>query len=102
MTVVHRIAHGSGPAWHARSGLGAPGVISDEMPPTQSMLDGKYYTSKAALRATYRPSGNREGARFVEVGNDPALLRPRPKPAPDRKAIRQAVGRAFARAGFGG
>ena len=77
MTVIYRIAHAPAPAFHARAMLGAPGVISDEMAPTQSMLDGKYYTSKAALRRTYRPSGNAEGARFAEVGNDPSLLRPR-------------------------
>jgi hypothetical protein len=76
-------------------------VISDEMAPTQSMLDGKYYTSKAALRRTYRPSGNAEGAHFAEVGNDPSLLRPRKKPTPDRRAIQASVGKAFARAGFG-
>ena len=101
MTIIHRTPHAAAPASHKRARLGAPMVISDEMPPTQSMLDGKYYTSKAALRATYRPSGNAEGARFVEVGNDPAMLRPRPKPGPDRKAIRDSVGRAFARSGLG-
>ena len=71
MTVIHRISHAPEPALHKRSILGAPMVVSDEMPPTRSMLDGKCYTSKAALRATYRPSGNEEGPCFVEVGNDP-------------------------------
>ena len=80
---------------------GRPRVIADEMAPTQSMLDGKYYTSKAALRQTYIPSGNAEGARFVEVGNDPSMLRPRRKSTPDRSAIKASVGKAFARAGFG-
>ncbi|MGE0238401.1 MAG: hypothetical protein AB7F09_20015 [Parvibaculaceae bacterium] len=100
MTVIHRISHAPEPAFHGRSILGAPMVIADEMPPTRSMLDGKYYTSKAALRATYRPSGNVEGASFVEVGNDPAMSRPRPQPKPDRKAIKAAIGKAFAHAGF--
>jgi hypothetical protein len=100
MTIIFRISHASEPACHARSVLGCPMVINDEMPPTQSMADGKYYTSKAAIRATYRPSGNREGESFAEVGNDPAMFRPRPKPKPDRKAIKDAVGKAFARVGL--
>lgn len=38
--------------------------ISDDMPPTRSPLDGKYYTSKSKLRETYRAAG------VYEVGND--------------------------------
>lgn len=101
MAVLMRISHAVEPAFHKRSILGAPMIASDEMAPTQSMADGKVYTSKAALRATYLPSGNPEGARYTEVGNDPAMFRPRPKPKPDRKAIKAAVGRAFSKAGLG-
>lgn len=101
MAVIMRISHASEPAFHARSILGAPMIASDEMPPTQSMADGKTYTSKAALRATYLPSGNPEGARYTEVGNDPAIFRVPPKPKSDRKAIKAAVGKAFSRAGLG-
>jgi hypothetical protein len=100
MTVIYRISHAPEPPFHARSNHGAPMVINDEMSPTQSMLDGKYYTSKAALRATYKPSGNAEGESYIEVGNDPAMFRPRPKPKPDRKAVKEAVGKAFARVGL--
>lgn len=84
-------------------GLWAPTVISDNQPPIQSMVDGKVYDSKAALRATYRPSGNKEGKYYSEVGNDPSILNPKPfvKPKPDRKAIKAAVGKAFSRAGLG-
>jgi hypothetical protein len=83
--------------------LAAPMVIRDGMDPVQSMLDGKLYDSKRALRATYRPSGNREGKYYSEVGNDPSVLSPKPyvKPKPDRKAIKAAVGKAFSRVGFG-
>lgn len=90
---------------HARpeERLSAPNVISDNQPPVQSMLDGKMYDSKAALRATYRPSGNREGKYYTEVGNDPSILTPKPfvKPKPPRDKIKAAVGRAFSRAGLG-
>lgn len=101
MAVIHRISHAPAPAHHARSSHGLPALIGDEMPPTKNMVDGKMYTSKAAMRATYRPSGNAEGASFAEVGNDPAMFRRPSKPTPDRAAIKATVGRAFSRAGLG-
>jgi len=73
-----------------RSSLPAPMLISDTMEPVQSMVDGRFYTSKAVLRASYRAAG------VVEVGNDPSRLKPKPKPQPNRKAIRQSVEKAFA------
>ena len=85
----------------ARSSLPAPMLISDNLEPTQSMVDGQYYTSKAALRSTYLPSGNKEGARFVEIGGDAAITKPSPKPKPDRNAVKAAVGKAFSQAGLG-
>lgn len=90
------------PVW-TRSNHPAPGVINDTMEPTQSMVDGKLYTSKAALRATYKPSGNRDGKRYAEVGNDSSVTDPKPfqKPKPDRQAIKASVGRAFSQAGLG-
>jgi hypothetical protein len=95
MTVVYRISHAPEPALHARSVHGCPMVIGDTMAPVQSMLDGKLYDSKAALRATYRAAG------VTEVGNDPAIYRRKAKPKPDRQAIKAAVNKAFSRAGFG-
>lgn len=74
-----------------RSGLAAPMIMSDNVE-VKSMVDGKVYTSKAALRQSYRASG------YIEVGNEP--LKPPPKPKPDRKAISDSVGKAFARAGI--
>ena len=41
------------------------GVIDDTMDPVRSMVDGRHYDSKSALRAHYRASG------VYEVGNDP-------------------------------
>src|SRR5690349_9941768 len=100
MTVVFRISHGAAPARHARGNHCCPALMGDEMPPTKNMVDGKYYTSKAAMRATYKPSGNAEGASFAEVGNDPAMFRRPSKPKPDRAAVKATVNRAFSRAGF--
>lgn len=47
----------------ARSALPCPNVISDTIEPTEQ-VDGKYYTSKAAFRATGRALG------LVEIGNE--------------------------------
>lgn len=44
------------------------GVISDEMPETRHMADGKMYTSKAKFRQATRAAG------CVEVGNETASL----------------------------
>ncbi|TPK16671.1 hypothetical protein FJ872_17875 [Mesorhizobium sp. B2-5-9] len=74
-----------------RSALPAPMINSDTMSEVQSMLDGKYYSSKSALRATYRAAG------VEEVGNDPARLRPRKRPKVDRKAVRDCLHKATAR-----
>lgn len=101
MAVIFRISHGAAPAHHARASHSSPALIGDEMPPTKNMVDGEIYTSKAAMRATYRPSGNAEGATFAEVGDDPAMFRRPLKPKPDRAAVKATVGRAFSRAGLG-
>lgn len=87
----------------ARSELSAPMLVGDTIEPTQSMADGRFYTSKAALRNTYKPSGNPDGKRYVEVGNDPSVTAPKPfkRPKPKRADIRAAVGRAFSQAGLG-
>lgn len=69
--------------------LQCPMVIRDGMDPVQSMLDGKMYDSKSKLRKTYKEGG------VVEVGNDPSILdpKPRPKRKPDIKGIRDAFRR---------
>lgn len=81
----------SAPSQSASDALPVPYFISDTMEPVQSMLDGKMYTSKSTLRGTYKAAG------MVEVGNDPARLRQRKKPKPDRKAIRESLEKATAR-----
>jgi len=62
---------------NARSNLPLPYVISDTMEPTEQ-VDGKFYTSKRAFRATGRALG------LVEVGNE--KLKPKPKNAASRAA----------------
>jgi hypothetical protein len=95
MPVIHRIAHAPAPAFHNRSSLAAPTVIADEMPATRHMADGNVYTSKRKFRTVTRAHG------CIEVGNDPAMFRRKPRPKPDRHAIKAAVARAFSRAGLG-
>lgn len=75
-----------------------PHFISDTMEPTQSMADGRFYTSKAAMRATYKPSGNPQGVSYAEVGNEwqnkPYVP---PKPKDTSKEIDAALHKALAR-----
>lgn len=56
-------------------GQSAPYVIGDIMEPTRHMADGNYYSSKSKFREVTKAHG------CVEVGNDPAISRPR-KPIP--------------------
>jgi hypothetical protein len=85
------------PVWN-RSALPAPMFVRDTMEEgVQSMVDGKIYTSKAKLRASYRAHG------VTEVGNEKSIIDPplKPKPKTDRKAVRAAAARALSKAGFG-
>ncbi len=82
-----------------RSDFPSPMIMNDSTEPLRSMADGKIYTSKSAMRATYRPSGNPRGMAFEEVGNEPP--RPAPLPKPDRKAIRESIERGKADVALG-
>lgn len=89
---------------HRRPGeaLCVPMVIQDRMDaPIQSMATGEWFDSKAALRRTYKSSGNRQGETYTEVGGDPAILKPFKKPKPDRMKIKAAVHSAFSKVGLG-
>lgn len=46
----------------------------DEQEPLVSAADGKIYTSKAAMRASYKASGNPRGINFIEVGDERSYL----------------------------
>ena len=74
-----------------RSHLASPMIIADGIE-VRSMVDGQTYTSKRALRQSYKAKG------YVEVGNEEPVLAPPPKQ--DRKAIRDSIGKAFNRAGL--
>lgn len=58
------------PRHDRRSGLPCPQLIRDFDEPVQSMADGKFYTSKRALAASHRASGNPHGQDFIELGNE--------------------------------
>lgn len=65
-------------------------VISDEMPETRHMADGKHYTSKAKFRQATRAAG------CVEVGTETStLLKPRQKIELDRGQRRDDIRKAF-------
>ncbi len=70
-----------------RSRLATPHVVSDTMPATQH-VNGKFYESKSVFRAITKAEG------CIEVGNDPARLRPKAPPKPDSRANREAIQRA--------
>ena len=76
--------------------LSAPMIRSDCMDAIQGQHDGKMYDSKSALRASYKAAG------VVEVGNDSSIVAPKPRklPKPDKKGIKEAVGKAFSRVGI--
>jgi len=82
----------------ARSDLPMPMIKLDTTEPLTSMADGKVYTSKAAMRESYKPGGNPQGMEYIEVGDDRSFVNPTPKamPRPDRQAIREAVERGKA------
>lgn len=66
-----------------RSELPAPFVVQDEMRPLEGQHDGNIYTSKRAIRKSYREHG------VTEVGTESPVLR---KPVRDTsKQVRAAV-----------
>jgi hypothetical protein len=86
--------------------LKAPQIITDGqggIRGVQSMLDGKMYDSKAAMRRHYRERG------AIEVGDDSSVTSrekieaPRVKPVDpaQEKKIDAALGRAWSRVGLG-
>lgn len=74
-----------------RSSLPAPLLNLDTMGEVQHPCTGEYISSKSEFRKVTRAHG------CVELGNDPARLKPREKPKPDPKQIKETVGKAKAR-----
>ena len=83
-----------------RSHLAAPLIKGDTIEPARSMVDGKFYTSKAALRATYKPSGNASGERYIEVGDQDVTKHIKRDAKPDREGIRNSVRKALSQVGL--
>lgn len=80
----------------AYSGLPTPMVNFDTMDPVKSMTNGMFYDSKAALRSEYKRAG------VVEVGNeDTSKAAPKIDKTAQKKARKEAIGKAFSRAGLG-
>lgn len=81
-----------------KSTFPCPGLNrGDETEPLRSMADGKMYTSKAAMRESYRASNNPSGKEFVEVGDDAKYLNPQHTPlTPEKADIAEAVVKAEA------
>lgn len=77
------------PPEYKRSDLPCPQIISDAMPPTQSMADGKIYESKSGIEAATRRAG------CVTVGND--KREPFKRMKPSREQIKATVEKAAAR-----
>lgn len=81
-------------ASESRSAFPVPHFVCDTQDALQSQADGKWYTSKSAMRASYKADNNPHGVNFTEVGNED-LTRFTPPPKLDRKANRDAIERAI-------
>lgn len=53
-----------------RSAFPCPMLVRDFAEPVQSCADGQWYSSKAALSASHKASGNPHGVDFIELGNE--------------------------------
>lgn len=77
----------------ARGAFPCPRLIRDFDEPVQSMADGKFYHSKAALAASHRASGNPQGVDYVELGTETPTFQ---EHTPDPKKRRDDVAAAAA------
>lgn len=74
-----------------RANFPCPRLVRDFDEPVQSMADGKYYHSKAALSASHKASGNPQGIDYVELGNEtPEFKEYTPSPEQLRADVTQA------------
>lgn len=81
----------------ARSTLPCPMLSGDNLDREAWGPDGKLHSSKASLRASYKPSGNPMGNSYIEVGNE-KLPEPKPRMASDA-SIDQSIRTALAKVG---
>lgn len=88
LSPVERKPRGTG----KRADFPTPMTIRDFDDPVQSMADGKWYSSKAALARSHKASGNPHGQDFVELGNEKQEFREyTPDKATERNTIRKAI-----------
>lgn len=71
--------------------LAIPYFISDNIDPIQHPIDGKFYSSKSTFSKITRDAG------AIEVGNDPARLRPKQPTKVDPKDYRASIEKAKSR-----
>lgn len=75
-----------------RSDFPTPMHISDFAEPVQSMADGKFYGSKAALARSHRAAHNPHGVDFHELGNEqPEFREHKTDERAERDTIRRAI-----------
>ena len=65
--------------------------ISDSMPDTRHMANGKFYSSKEQFRKATKAAG------CIELGNDSSVMNPKPKKLPelDRRQRREDIRKAI-------
>jgi hypothetical protein len=76
--------------YSGRGSVPMPMVISDTMPETECLVDGRIYTSKRAMAATHRRSGH------VELGTEAYPVR-KARQRPPRAEIKASLEKAEAR-----
>lgn len=72
--------------------VNAPAVHDDEIAPTMSMADSKMYTSKRALRASYKTPSERAPYGYIETGGE---IPKEDIPEPSEAEIRDDAERSY-------
>lgn len=88
--LVKRWGPAKGPV--ARGDFPIPMMIRDFDEPVQSMANGQWYTSKRALAASHKASGNPHGVDFVELGSEAPVTQDY---VPDAKQRRDDIKQAM-------
>lgn len=73
-------------------------IISDTIDPVLSHADGKMYSSKSALYATYKPDGNPQGVRYECIGEH--VAQPYQRPKADAASRHRAIDRTLSEMGM--
>lgn len=88
----HRRVRVDKPRFDQRSAIPCPNLIRDFDEPVRSCANGEYYTSKRALAASHKASGNPHGQDFIELGNEEMpWVEHKADPAELRNDLREAM-----------